>query len=416
MDVPACVLDLMVDPGPHFSGLGPRCAGVQSAGPYTGPPNLAAVCWCNYGAVWMDDPGSDFSRCSLVFRQTLSAGTNGSYTYDANGNTLTDASGKSYTWDFENRLTQAVVPGTNGGTTTFKYDPFGRRIQKSGPLGTTNYLYDGHNDIEELDSSGNVLARYTQGPRIDQPLAELRSGTTSFYQQDALRSVTSLSNAAGALANTYTFDSFGKLTASTGALTNLFQYTARESDPETGLYYYRERYYDLSAGRFVSEDPVRFGSGDVDFYAYVRNHPQNVGDPFGLCPPDKPHCFAQLKYRSSYEFFSHAFWWVQDSNGTNWVIDGGPSLPHGHGYLNSWVNLGDSGHYETDNSDDATAFDSGTSDAVCDAVDKMILAAENWQNNTTPYSSTGPNSNTFAHDIGNAGGFNPPAPPRTIGW
>ena len=62
---------------------------------------------------------------------------------DANGNTLTDAQGRSYTWDFENRLTQAVVPGTNGGTTTFKYDPFGRRIQKSGPLGTTNYLYDG---------------------------------------------------------------------------------------------------------------------------------------------------------------------------------------------------------------------------------------------------------------------------------
>jgi YD repeat-containing protein len=57
---------------------------------------------------------------------------------DANGNTLTDASGKSYAWDFENRLTQAVVPGANGGTTSFAYDPFGRRIQKSGPLGTTN--------------------------------------------------------------------------------------------------------------------------------------------------------------------------------------------------------------------------------------------------------------------------------------
>src|ERR1700722_8938900 len=59
--------------------------------------------------------------------------------YDANGNTLSDPSGKSYSWDFENRLVQAVVPGTNGGTTTFKYDPFGgRRIQKSGPFGTTN--------------------------------------------------------------------------------------------------------------------------------------------------------------------------------------------------------------------------------------------------------------------------------------
>jgi YD repeat-containing protein len=70
-------------------------------------------------------------------------------TFDANGNTLSDASGKSYSWDFENRLTQAVVPGTNGGTTTFKYDPFGRRIQKSGPLGTTNYLYDRHRLVDE---------------------------------------------------------------------------------------------------------------------------------------------------------------------------------------------------------------------------------------------------------------------------
>src|SRR5437868_6712018 len=70
-------------------------------------------------------------------------------THDANGNTLSDAQGRSFTWDFENRLTQVVVPGTNGGTTTYKYDPFGRRIQKSGPLGTTNYLYDGKNLLEE---------------------------------------------------------------------------------------------------------------------------------------------------------------------------------------------------------------------------------------------------------------------------
>ena len=62
-------------------------------------------------------------------------------THDNNGNTLTDAQGRSFTWDFENRLLQATNPGV--GTTTFKYDPFGRRVQKSGPNGTTNYLYDG---------------------------------------------------------------------------------------------------------------------------------------------------------------------------------------------------------------------------------------------------------------------------------
>ena len=64
-----------------------------------------------------------------------------SIAFDANGNTVTDASGKSYTWDFENRLVSTVVPGT--GTVIFKYDPFGRRIQKSSSLGTTNFLYDG---------------------------------------------------------------------------------------------------------------------------------------------------------------------------------------------------------------------------------------------------------------------------------
>ena len=97
----------------------------------------------------------------------LTSTASGSYTYDANGNTLTDASGKAYTWDFENRLVQAVVPGT----VTFKYDPFGRRIQKSSPGGTTNYLYDGMssraNVAEEMDNSGNVLTRYTQRRNVD---------------------------------------------------------------------------------------------------------------------------------------------------------------------------------------------------------------------------------------------------------
>jgi len=54
----------------------------------------------------------------------------------------------------------------------------------------------------------------------------LRSGATSFYEADGLGSVTSLSSGAGALAQTYTFDSFGKQTGSTGSLTNPFQYTA----------------------------------------------------------------------------------------------------------------------------------------------------------------------------------------------
>ena len=101
-----------------------------------------------------------------------------------------------------------------------------------------------------------MLARYTQPEYIDEPLSELRSGTTSYYQQDALRSITSLSNGTGTLANTYTYDSYGKQTAATGTLTNPFRYTGRELDSETGLDFNRARYFDPLLGRFISEDPA----------------------------------------------------------------------------------------------------------------------------------------------------------------
>jgi len=231
-----------------------------------------------FSAMWAKWSGTHQDRSGSWWKSVLGS------PLDANGNTLADASGKQYTWDFENRLTQAIVPGTNGGTTTFKYDPFGHRIQKSGPLGTTNYLYDGPNDIEEVDGTGNGLARYTDGQRIDEPLAELRSGNTNFYEQDGLGSVVSLSNGTGTLSGTYIYDSFGNLTASTGTVTNPFRYTGREFDQETGIYYYRARYYGQNIGRLNSEDPLRFTAG-VNFYAYTWNNPANYSDPFGLCPP-----------------------------------------------------------------------------------------------------------------------------------
>jgi hypothetical protein len=114
-------------------------------------------------------------------------------------------------------------------TVNFKYDPFGRRTYKSSSTATSIYAYDGDNFIEETNSSGTAVARYSQCLNIDEPLAMLRSSTTSYYQADSLGSITSLSSGAGSLAQTYTSDSFGKQAASSGSLTNPFQYTAQES-------------------------------------------------------------------------------------------------------------------------------------------------------------------------------------------
>jgi len=225
------------------------------------------------GEIWVKYSGTHQDRkCS--WPKTVSGSA-----LDANGNTLGDGS-KAYSWNFENQLTSVTLPGS-GGTVSFRYDPFGRRIQKSGPLGTTNYLYDGPNLLEEVDNSGNVLARYTQSGLIDEPLSELRASTTSYYEQDGINAVSSLSNSTGALVNTYTYDSFGKLTASSGTVTNPFQYTSREFDPETGLSNYRARYYDSTVGRFLSEDPIGFHAG-VNFYDYVLNRPTLFLDPTGL--------------------------------------------------------------------------------------------------------------------------------------
>jgi RHS repeat-associated protein len=56
--------------------------------------------------------------------------------------------------------------------------------------------------------------------------------------------------------------------------------------------YYRARYYDSSAGRFLSEDQVGFTAG-VNFYSYARNDPVNFNDPTGndiICPKFLPWC------------------------------------------------------------------------------------------------------------------------------
>ncbi len=228
----------------------------------------------------------------------LNSRPDASYAFDYNGNTIvkTDGTGStSYTWDYENRMTSVILPGS-GGTVSFRYDPFGRRIYKSSSSGTSIFAYDNDDIVEETNAGGATVARYTQGPAVDEPLAMLRSSTTSYFQADGMGSITSLSSTSGALANIYGYDSFGNLVASSGNLVNSFRYTGREFDPETSLYYYRARYYDLQSGRFFSEDPYRWTAG-INFYRYVRNRPTYFRDPSGklnIASGFPPNCLKDL--------------------------------------------------------------------------------------------------------------------------
>ena len=228
----------------------------------------------------------------------LTSSSAATYGYDLNGNAITknDSTGiTTYAWDFENRLTSVTLPGSVG-TVTFKYDPFGRRIYKTSANVTSVFAYDRQNLIEEANATGTPVARYLQTQNIDEPLAMFRSSTTSYYHTDGLGSVTSLSDGAGTLARTYGYDAFGNQTSSSGSLSNSFQFTARESDAETRLYYYRARYYDTSTGRFLNEDPIRFVEGE-NFYKYARNQPTYFRDPSGRASIGggfSPQCLADL--------------------------------------------------------------------------------------------------------------------------
>src|SRR5438093_8772101 len=87
---------------------------------------------------------------------------------------------------------------------------------------------------------------------------------------DALGSPIALADAAGSVQTQYSYEPFGQATAAGAANSNQRQYTGRENDG-TGMYYYRARYYSPSLSRFISEDPLEFGGGQVNLYAYVMN-------------------------------------------------------------------------------------------------------------------------------------------------
>ena len=207
------------------------------------------------------------------------------YQYDNNGN-ITQKTNRTtgeittLTYDTQNRLVQATKPGT---TASYKYDPLGRRIEKNVNGIITKYLYDNEDIVIEYDGNGNMIAKYTHGTGIDEPLSMEKNGQEYYYHQDGLGSVTALTDGVGDLAHRYEYNTYGKIISVLDPiLKQPYLYTGREYDEETGLYYYRARSYDADTGRFINEDPLRLNGRDVNLFRYVGNNPVNFVDPLGL--------------------------------------------------------------------------------------------------------------------------------------
>jgi RHS repeat-associated protein len=206
------------------------------------------------------------------------------YTYDANGNqTSKTQNGTTTTFQFDVRdqLT-AVVQGSST-LGTYEYDYKGLRVLKQGALGYIHYAYDDKSVLLETDASGTTLAKYDYGPDRLLSLNQQTEGR-SFYLFDSLGSVTDLTTTSGALRATYQYDAWGNFRATSGGSFNAFGFTGHERDAETGLYYFRARYYDPATGRFLTEDS-REGHPDtppsLHRYLYAYANPTVWTDPTG---------------------------------------------------------------------------------------------------------------------------------------
>jgi len=235
-------------------------------------------------------------------------GSRTSYEYDSMGNRIktsdnitgsSDTNTKTLGYNEWNELSNIT---TNDGTSSYTYDPEGLRTTKTEPDNTVTRYHCDYNGrvVAESDANDTETARIIWGP--DKPLARKIGTAYYYYIYNGHGDVIALADESGNLVNSYDYDEWGNLTSSQEQVANPIKYAGEYYDQESGYYYLRARYYDPSAGRFISKDSVE---GDItnplslNLYTYCYNDPLGYIDPSGMSAATATWSANQYSYLSN---------------------------------------------------------------------------------------------------------------------
>ncbi|MBR1588193.1 MAG: RHS repeat protein [Kiritimatiellae bacterium] len=225
--------------------------------------------------------------------------TNAAYFYADSGCTtgvvshLSDGTSRTvkYSWTDDYRLDRV---DENGETMAeYKYDALGNLVSVRHGAEAFEILVDEGHTLADVSEDGTPLRVYMRGPGVDRwlGLVDLTGGSPIpyFYVTDHLGSVLAVTDASGAVVERYEYDAWGKVlsvadaegqTLARSAIGNRILWQGREYSWTTGLYYFRNRWYDPVIGRWISKDPIGI-EGGLNIYGFCDSNPINFNDAEG---------------------------------------------------------------------------------------------------------------------------------------
>lgn len=215
-------------------------------------------------------------------------GVSGSFSYDANGNTLTTPFGRTQTWT---SFDMPLLLAQSGSSSQFTYGPDHQRTSQVRSDGTT-FWYAGNIEVEVTSSQTRVKTYWPMGLGLE---IDTGASTAQYWMhRDRLGSVVAVTDISGNQSVHSAFDTWGLRRNLDGSATSSpivealdnKGFTGQEQLDQIELVHLNGRVYDPAIGRFISADPFvtdPTNGQNYNRYTYVLNNPTNLTDPTGFC-------------------------------------------------------------------------------------------------------------------------------------